>query len=111
MNFDFVDLMSEFIVLNMDLYRITDVSEKTKSNSRFYNSNISFSLMFLYCLYYQDHNGKAAYSPFLPNKSKHIPKHIKESLSLGNAASRSLDEVTRVENNQRKCHNAFEKAD
>lgn len=37
-NFGFVDLMSKFIVLNVDLYRITDVSGKTNPSSRFYNT-------------------------------------------------------------------------
>lgn len=92
----------------MDLYRITDVSGKTNPSSRFYNT---FFLMLLYCFYYHDHNDKAVNSPFIPNKYKYTPKHIKGKLNLGNAVSRSLDEVTRVENNPRKCHNASEKAD
>lgn len=67
--------------------------------------------MLLCCFYYHDHNSKAAYSPFIANKYKHTPKVIKGKLSFGNAASRSLEEVIRVKNNPRKCHNASEKGD
>lgn len=49
--------------------------------------------------------------PFIPDKYKHTPNHTKGKLSLGNAAVRSLDEVTTVENAHRKCHKAFEKVD
>lgn len=40
-------------------------------------TQIFLFLMLLYCLYYHDHNGEAAYSAFLSNESKHITKHLK----------------------------------
>lgn len=71
-------------------------------------TQIFLFLMLLYRFYYHDHNGKAAYSPFVSNKYKHTPKHIKGKQRLGNAASQSLDEVIRVETT---TESAFDKAE